>query len=246
MEYHKYLKYKNKYLQLKKKSLQLGGITSMSGLYAFFINKAEWIKLFGEVVKDKDAPSIKDIEHKLKAKGYYIENKSKYINLIGVEGSKNSSSYKKHFLQSSCYGERTKRTKRDRHGGLEEYYTTDNIICHAAMLNNQFDISSEDRIQDVFALIHNHMLFSNIVITDDKFSTVKNPLNIDYCVVIDVSRLTKNIFIKSVDYVQNVDRTNRVDNIAQEYYTEACEQYIKNYRVSKDPLECQYTFRNNP
>jgi hypothetical protein len=229
-----------------KKNKYIGGITSMSGLHAFFVNKAEWNKLFGEVVNDEKAPSIKDIEHKLKAKGYYIENKSYYINLIGVEGSKNSRSYEKHFLQSSCYGVNTKRTKRDRYGGLEEYYTLDNIICHAAMLNKEFDILSDDNIQDVFALIYNHMLFNNIVYTDNTFSAVNNPLNIDYCVVIDVSRVYKNIFIKSVDYLKNQESINRAMNIAKEYYTEACKQYIKKYIVSKDPLACQYTLRNNP
>ena len=40
----------------------------------FFVNKAEWNKLFGDVEKDKDAPNIKNIEENLKGKGYYIEN----------------------------------------------------------------------------------------------------------------------------------------------------------------------------
>ena len=56
-----------------------------NGLHAFFVNKAVWIELFGELIKDKDAPSIKDIEDKLKGKGYYIENNDKCIDLIGFE-----------------------------------------------------------------------------------------------------------------------------------------------------------------
>jgi hypothetical protein len=234
-----------------KKNKYIGGLTSMSGLHAFFVNKAEWIESFGEVVKDKDAPSIKNIEDKLKGKGYYIENNGYYINLIGVNGSKSSSSYEKHFLQSACYGRR-------------------NIyICHAAKLNDKFYISSDisdsqqlttrptkttatkPTIQDVFGLIYNHTLFSNIVRTvDDKtkeltFSIVNNPLNIDYCVVIDVSRVTKNIFIKSVDYVQNDESTQNLKKIvAEEYSDDLCAELKKKTFGYEDPIGCKYTLRN--
>ena len=67
-----------------KKKKYIGGITSMSGLHAFFVNKAKWIKLFGEVEKDKDAPKIKDIKDNLKGKGYYINPYSVLKPLGGV------------------------------------------------------------------------------------------------------------------------------------------------------------------
>ena len=201
----------------------------MSGLHAFFVNKAEWIESFGEVVKDKDAPNIKNIEEKLKGKGYYIENNGMYIDLIGVNGSKGSSYEKIPFLQSACFG-----------------VNKNNSICHAAKLNKKFD-TSDVYIQDVFALIHNHLLFSNIVYSDGQFSTVKNPLNIDYCVVIDVSRVQKNIFKKSVDYLQNNESDERAKDIARDDYTNTC-LFLKkeNARGFDDPLECQYRLRIDP
>ena len=221
-----------------KKNKYIGGITSKSGLHAFFVNKAEWNKLFGEVVKDTDAPSIKNalgikedplsiknIEEKLKGKGYYIENNGMYIDLIGVNGSKGSSYEKIPFLQSACYGS----------------------TCHAALLNKKKFDTSDVYIQDVFALIHNHFLFSKIVYSDGQFSTVKNPLNIDYCVVIDVSRVQKNIFKKSVDYLQNNESDERAKDIARDDYTNAC-LFLKkeNAQGCDNPLECQYRLRINP
>ena len=230
-----------------KKNKYIGGITLKSGLHAFFVNKAEWNKLFGEVVNDTDAPNIKNIEEKLKGKGYYIENNGIYIDLIGVNGSKDSKSYEKTpFLQSACYGVNKEYTRRLRNGGLERYYKNENIICHAALLNKKFDTSSDDYIQDVFGLIHNHLLFSNIVYSDDQFSTVKNPLNIDYCVVIDVSRVQKNIFKKSVDYLQNNESDERAKDIARDDYTNTCIIYKRDYLGFNDPLGCQYKLRIEP
>ena len=204
-----------------KKNKYIGGITSKSGLHAFFVNKAEWIKLFGEVVNDKNAPSIKDIEEKLKGKGYYIAEENIFIDLIGVDGSWDSSSYENHFLQSACNGIRKKY-----HDMLyEAYYKDENIICHAARLKERFFSRDEKKIQDVFVLIRNYILFSNIVKInkeeeDNTFSIEKNPLNIDYCVVIDVSRVQKNIFKKSVDYLQNEESDMSVKYIASKLITD--------------------------
>lgn len=223
------IKKNSKRLKRSLKNKYIGGITLKSGLHAFFVNKAEWIKLFGEFVKDTDAPNIKNIEEKLKGKGYYVENNDIYIDLIGVDGSKGSSSYENiPFLQSACYDVNKK------------------SICHAALLNKKFD-TSDVYIQDVFALIHNHLLFSNIVYSDGQFSTVKNPLNIDYCVVIDVSRVQKNIFKKSVDYLQNNDSDERAKDIARDDYTNTCLFLKKENAIGfDDPLECQYRLRIKP
>lgn len=68
-----------------KKNKYIGGITLMSGLHAFFVNKAKWITLFGEVVNDKNAPSIKDIEKNFNLSGYYLKNNTKILHFIGFD-----------------------------------------------------------------------------------------------------------------------------------------------------------------
>ena len=81
-------KTKKNYNRLKrsvKKNKYIGGITFMTGLHAFFVNKDKWNKLFGEVVKDKHAPSIKDIEKNFNLSGYYLENNTKTLHFIGFD-----------------------------------------------------------------------------------------------------------------------------------------------------------------
>lgn len=81
-------KTKKNYNRLKrsvKKNKYIGGITFMSGLHAFFVNKGKWITLFGAVSKDKDAPSIKDIQKNFNLSGYYLENNTKTLQFIGFD-----------------------------------------------------------------------------------------------------------------------------------------------------------------
>ena len=97
--------------------------------------------------------------------------------------------------------------------------------------------------------VHNHILFSNIVNTNDKFSIVNNPLNIDYCVVIDVNKLKANKYIQSVNYELNEDRDKRAKNSAENSVQEKkfialCEDYKKSYFGYDDPLQCRYKIRN--
>ena len=75
-----------------KKNKYIGGITLKEGKYAFFVNKKKYIELFGEIIQGKNAPSIKDIEKNFNLSGYYLENNTKTLYLIGWD---NLSEYQK-------------------------------------------------------------------------------------------------------------------------------------------------------
>ena len=182
-----------------KKNKYIGGITSLSGLYGFFVNKAEWIKLFGNVEKDKDAPSIKDIEDKLKGKGYIFKNRTRSFRLIGA-------GIKTQPLSRHC--------KSVMYGIPADETDTWVNECRAAFLQSlEYNYGTpfyhkanihlvDTEIQDVLTLIQYHDLFSDSPENKDK----RNTLNIDCCVLIDVKEIRSNRYIKIVEYNKvNID-----------------------------------------
>jgi hypothetical protein len=65
-----------------------GGITFKTGKYGFFCNKETYNKLFGNVVKGEDAPSINKLNSQLSLKGYRLENNSGVAKLIISNGER--------------------------------------------------------------------------------------------------------------------------------------------------------------
>lgn len=65
-----------------------GGITFKTGKYGFFCNKETYNKLFGNVVKGEDAPSINKLNSELSLKGYRLENNSGVAKLIISNGER--------------------------------------------------------------------------------------------------------------------------------------------------------------
>ena len=182
-----------------KKNKYIGGITSLSGLHGLFVNKAEWIKLFGNVEKDKDAPSIKDIEDKLKKKGYIFKHRTRSFNLIGAG------------IQTQPLSRHCKTVSYGIPADETNYSVNE---CRAAFLQSleytsgqpfytKLNIRLEDtEIQNVLTLIQYHDLFSDSPEDKDK----RNTLNIDCCVLIDVKEIRSNKYIEIVEYNKvNID-----------------------------------------
>ena len=182
-----------------KKNKYIGGRTSLSGLHGFFVNKAEWIKLFGNVEKDKDAPSIKDIEDKLKGKGYIFKNRTRSFRLIGAGISEQPlSRHCKNVMYGIPKDENEFWVKECRAAFLQSLEYTDGYPLYQK-LNIRF---VDTEIQDVLTLMQYHDLFSDSPEDKDK----RNTLNIDCCVLIDVKEIRSNKYIEIREYNKvNID-----------------------------------------
>ena len=189
-----------------KQKKYIGGITMESGLYAIFVNKERWIELFGQVAEGKNAPSLADIYEKLHDKAYLIRNSSRQLHLIGAYNKKkpHTTELTRHCLDVQFgdpeYNDRIPQCRAAHIGHQQEectYTRRGNKSC--INISVGIRLNEETVIQDILTLIQNVRLFS---VTDD----VKNYLNVDCCVLINVNRLIKNEYVKLVEYINHENR----------------------------------------
>ena len=189
-----------------KQKKYIGGITMESGLYAIFVNKKRWEELFGQVAEGKNAPSISDIYEKLHDKAYLIKNETRELHLIGAYNKEKPHTAKltRHCVDWIGFGspdDNPVKVCRAAHIGHKEEECTITRRGNKSCSNISVGIrlNEETVIQDILTLIQNVRLFS---VSDD----VKNYLNVDCCVLINVNRLIKNKYVKLVEYINHENR----------------------------------------
>jgi hypothetical protein len=192
-----------------KKNKYKGGLTSKSGVYGFFVNKSQWDKLFGAIVKDADAPSISKIEDSLRYQGYFFKKGDSFIDVIGAEKSPISKDFQGYTFQSDCRGiieyvwvdcnpgRKGHCDDNSRMKNETNKYTIKDLECHAAFFSElmqphilKYEEKFNDTVHDILGLMQYH----------DVFNT---KLNINCCVFIDVSKIAKNTYKGFIDYDDN-------------------------------------------
>jgi hypothetical protein len=164
------------------KNKHFGGVTLMKGKYAFFVNKNKYINLFGNIEKDKNAPSIKDIEKNFNLDGFYIENNTRNLYRIGYYNLSYSEQAKFHGV------------------GKLELETTINLDDEDQLEKILISKFNYDRIIPIDPKRFHH------IYKDGKTPTVDDSF---LCVIININHLASNKYInfiyKDIKIIQEKD-----------------------------------------
>jgi hypothetical protein len=226
-----------------KKNKYIGGITLKEGKYAFFVNKKKYIELFGEIIQGKNAPSIKDIEKNFHLSGYYLENNTKTLYLIGWD---NLSEYLKK-KQLTDYEERVK--------------SYDNVILQYGIDLNTYDshkilgiqsitvdnIINLDEPSNVEQVLISKFNYDRIIPSNYIVQKVIYKDNLDYtpivedsyfCVIIQVNYLLPNKYINIIEKdITIIDPQDEIDKKAHLTFLENSKIEFPADRTRKRQLE---------
>jgi hypothetical protein len=197
----KYYKYKNKYL-IEKNKLDGGLITFKSGLFGFFVNECYAARMGINFEEGKDAPSIYELNNKLHFDGYRMEHNSDILELL-VDNKHRTKEFME-FLIPILYVFAFFAIFAGGSGNLNfpsssSSYTSSkfNTLVGRFTEKCKVDLNDDNEIISLIEkLIKNKLPF---IFRFGKNRTNPDPnINIDCCIIIDVSRTGKNKFKRIV------------------------------------------------
>ena len=195
----KYYKYKNKYL-IEKNKLDGGLITFKSGLFGFFVNECYAASISINCIEGKDAPSIYELNNKLHFNGYRMEHNSDILELL-VDNKHRTKEFMD-FLMPILFVFAFFVIFAGGSGNLNipSSSTTSskfNTLIGRFTEKCKVDLKSDNEIISLIEKLRCNNLPFIFRFGKNKITLDPN-LNIDCCIIIDVSRTGKNIFKKIV------------------------------------------------
>jgi len=221
-----------------------GGLPLISeDKYAFFVNKKKYIELFGEINRNKNAPSIKDIEKNFKLNGYYLKNNTNTLYLIGWD---NLNEYNKD-QQSKNYEHRVKSYNDNAKHWVSSFSEYDSTLVSGAPSINIDNIINIDDDSSVEQLLISKFNYDRIIPASDylrsniyKYTNYLNSyptIEDSYlCVIIQVNYLKPNKYIyfieKDIKIIKEQDEIDKKLALEQKKKFDLVREKIKKLEES--------------